>query len=79
MEGGTIDTDHYTEYMDVELEVTKEKPERQEVFNFKDTESQEIFKALTSETEIFTDYFNNKLPLLQNVENWRKTLKSFCQ
>ena len=77
--GKAIDTDHFTEYMDVELEVTKEKPERQEVFNFKDKESQELFKVMTSETEAFTDCFDNKIPLLQNVENWRKILNSFCK
>ena len=65
--------------MDLDLEFQKEIPERREVFNFKDSESQEKFKISTSDTKAFTNCFSGDLPLLQKVENWRKVLKSFCQ
>ena len=33
--GKTTDSDHYTQYMDLDLEFLKEKPVRQEIFNIK--------------------------------------------
>ena len=73
-----IDSDHFTEYMDLNLEVQKEKPVRREVFNFKNSNSQENFKLLTSETNKFTGCFKGDLPILEKVEKWRDVLKSFC-
>ena len=61
--------------MDLDLEFQKEIPERREVFNFKDSESQEKFKISTSDTKAFTNCFSGDLPLLQKVENWRKVFK----
>ena len=53
------DTDHYTEVLDVELEVVPEKPQRREVFNFKDQQAQSLFKEKTSMTDKFTKCFQN--------------------
>ena len=53
--GKAIDSDHYTEYMDLNIEINKERPERQEMFNFKDRNSQKMFKTNTSETNQFTE------------------------
>ena len=39
--GKAVDSDHFSEYMDLNLEVVKEKPERLELFNFKEKENQE--------------------------------------
>ena len=58
--GKAIDSDHFTEYLDMDLEVIKEKPERQELFNFKDKQCQEKFTILTSETKEFTECFRGK-------------------
>ena len=77
--GKATDSDHFTQYMDVNLEFKNEKPVRQEIFNFKDTKSQEIFKNLTSETTAFTECFEGEVPLLQKVEKWRKVLQSYCK
>ena len=76
--GKAIDSDHFTQYMDVNLEVCKEQPERQEMFNFKDNESQEAFRILTSETSAFSECFKGNIPLLQKVGKWRKVLESYC-
>ena len=77
--GKATDSDHMTEYMDVKLEVTSEKPKRQEVFNFKDSEAQEKFRKLTTETKEFSSCFmNNDKNVLNQVEKWRKVLKTFC-
>jgi hypothetical protein len=76
--GKAIDSDHFTEYLDMDLEVIKEKPERMELFNFKNKQSQEKFRILTSETKEFTECFSGKKPLLKKIDSWRKVLKSHC-
>ena len=75
--GKAADTDHATEYIDLDLKVTSEKPIRKEIWNFKDKDSQEKFKQ-TSETLEFTNCFENKLSLQEQIENWRKVLKTHC-
>ena len=77
-DGRAIDSDHFTEYLDLDIEITKEKPDRQEIFNFKDKKSQELFKKITSETKQFTDCFNGEESLIKKIENWRKLLISYC-
>ena len=42
--GKATDSDHFTEYMDLKLQLVSEKPERKEIFDFKDKKSQAIFK-----------------------------------
>ena len=76
--GKSIDSDHFTEYLDLDIEVVKEKPERQEIFDFKDKKSQEAFKINTSETNEFTDCFNGKQTLMEKIEKWRKVLDIHC-
>ena len=76
--GKAVDSDHFTQYMDVEMEVEIVKPEKIEVFNFKRKENQKIFKKLTSETSEFTNCFETNAPLNCQIENWRKLLKLYC-
>ena len=65
--------------MDLNVQIIKEKPVRQEIYNFKNKECQARFQTLTSETQDFTDCFqNNKLSPLEQVEKWRKVLKTYC-
>ena len=52
--GNAIDSDHFTQYMDVQLKYKNEKPVREHFFNLKNSESQELFKKLTSNTNQFT-------------------------
>ena len=77
--GRAKDSDHFTQYLDLKLKVKREKPERIEMYDFKDIEGQKKFKRLTSETEQFTNCFNNKESLSQQVEMWRKTLEAHCK
>ena len=73
------DSDHFTEYMDLDLQIIKEKPVREEVYNFKNEECQNKFKILTSQTKDFTNCFqNNNLSALEQVEKWRNVLKTYC-
>ena len=61
------------------MEFLKEKPIRQKFYNFKDGESQNIFKTLTSQTTKFTDCLKGEESFTRKVENWRKVLISFCE
>ena len=51
--GKASDTDHATQIMDVNLTVMTEKPERRELFDFKNSEAQQNFKHETSKTNDF--------------------------
>ena len=76
--GGKVsDTDHATEILDVDMDILVEKPERREIFNFKDRESQEKFKIDTTNTNEFTSCFATDLPLKDQIKNWRKVVNSF--
>ena len=77
--GKATDSDHYTQFMDVELEIQNVKPERIEIYDFKKRENQEKFQKLTSGTTEFTECFNSNAPLNVQIENWRKVLKSYCK
>ena len=76
--GKAVDSDHYTVYLDLELEISKDKPERQEIFNFKDKDSQQIFKKNTTDTSEFTDCFDGDNSLIDKIEKWRQVLKKHC-
>ena len=77
--GKSTDSDHFTQYMDLNLEFLKEKPIRQEMFNFKNEKSQKLFKTQTSETLEFTNCFEGGETLEKQVENWREVLNSYCK
>ena len=76
--GRAVDSDHYTQYLDINIKIVNEKPEKQEIFNFRDSESQELFRTITSETNEFTNCFNGKSTLIEKIENWRQILNSYC-
>ena len=74
--GKAIDSDHNTQYVDFDLRIESIKPERQEIFDFKNEEGQKTFKRLTSETNEFSKCFETDAPLLEQIEKWQKVLKS---
>ena len=76
--GDAVDTDHYTQYMDVNLEISHEKNERIEIFNFKDGEGQINFKNLTTKTDEFTKCFMNEKPFKEQMKEWEQLLNKFC-
>ena len=77
--GKATDSDHFTQYLDLDLEFIKEKPVRQEIFDFKDEEAQKVFKTLTSETTEFTNCFKGDDSLETKIEKWREVLRLGCQ
>ena len=77
--GKAIDSDHFTQYMDIGLKLISEKPERIEIFDFKDQISQKNFRKSTSETDEFTNCFLEDAPLMSQIEKWRGVLNSHCK
>ena len=53
--------------MDVNLHIIPLKPERMEIYNLKNKESQDMFKEITTNTQKFSECFNNDLPILNQV------------
>ena len=76
--GKAVDSDHNTQYMDLDLKIESVKPERTEMFNFKNKEGQKLFKEITTKTDEFSKCFENNAPLSEQIVNWQKLLKSAC-
>ena len=74
--GKATNSDHATEYIDIDLKVIVEKPKRNEIWNFKSKEGQEKFKTLTSETNDLSNCFKNNLPVQKQIENWWTVFQS---
>ena len=72
--GKATDSDHFTEFVDMDLKVIREKPKRCEIWNFKNKEAQDKFKDLTSVTTDFSGCFENNLPVFKQIEMWRSAL-----
>ena len=72
-------TDHFTQFMDINLKFVSEKPQRNEIFNFKEKEAQMKFKRLTTETDAFTKCFLDETSILSQIKKWRETLAQFCK
>ena len=75
--GKAVDTDHNTQYMDVDIEIEVNKPERVEIYDFKDNVAQMKFKQLTTETQEFTRCFENSLPVSKQVDLWQEVLETY--
>ena len=52
--GRAIETDHNPIILEMNLQFSELKSERIEIFNFKNTEEQQIFRSLTSNTTKFS-------------------------
>ena len=74
--GKAADSDHATEYLDLDLRVMTEKSKRRELWNFKNKKAQMKFKIQTTETKEFSNCFNNVLSLTKQIENWQKVFNS---
>ena len=78
-DGKASDSDHYTQYMDLNLKYESIKPERIEIYNYKNKEGQKRFNRITSETSEFSNCFKSNVPLLEQINNWQKFLNSSCK
>ena len=81
VKGETIvkDSDHNTLIMTMNIDYTKIKPKRVEVFNLKNNESQEAFKNITTNTNKLSKCFEDQRSFDFQSRNWIKTLKNLVQ
>ena len=77
--GKAADTDHLNEYLDLDLKIETEKPDRREIWNFKNKEAQKVFKTETTNTSEFYECFQSKLPVLEQINNWRSIFSKHCR
>ena len=52
------------------------REQREEIFNFRNTECQQIFHELTSNTSKLSETFLNDLPLQVQAKKWEKNLNT---
>ena len=76
--GKATDSDHFTQYMDLDFQIESIKPEREEILNFKNKNGQQLFQQMSSESNEFSRCFENDKPLQEQIINWKKVLKSVC-
>ena len=78
-EGIAVHSDHFPLTMEVKLEAFPDKKKRIELLNFKDPAAQQIFKDMTSNTEVFTKCFNNVHNVSKSAQEWIGNVKSHCK
>ena len=76
--GEAKDTDHYTQIMKVKLEICPNPSNRQEIFNFKNTQCQEMFKEVTHKTNDFHKCFEGNVSNAIKFSKWKNVLKAYC-
>ena len=77
-DGIAVNSDHFPLAMEVNIEAAPIKKKKVEIYNFNDTNSQHIFKEITSTTRAFTDCFKDMHEMSKGAENWLKTVKAHC-
>ena len=71
-----IETDHNGLILDIKLEYSIQKPERQEFFNFRNKVCQEAFKKETDTNKDLLKCFENELSAEMQSKIWFKTFNS---
>ena len=69
-----VDSDHSTLYLDMNIKIKTIIPSRTHIFNFKDYESQQMFKTLTTKTSVFTECLTRNSDILSNFFYWKRSL-----
>ena len=72
-----IESDHCPVFLHLNLQFSRLKCERITVYQFKNSESQQLFKILTSNTNDFTDCFSNNLSFEEQTTKWRQVLETY--
>ena len=72
-----IDTDHFTQYVDLKLNIKREKQKRIYIYNYKNKAGQEKFQQMTSQPGMFTKCFGYNISVEKQIEIWKNKL-FFC-
>ena len=70
-------SDHYIVTLSCNFMTRKNKPERMELFNFKDPNGQQLFRELTTNTNKLTQCFEGDISFEKQSQNWFKCLNSY--
>ena len=70
-------SDHNSLIGYMELKIQKFKTERKTIFNYRNAESQEVFKNLTKNDNALINIFLDKSPFPKQVQLWWKKIKKF--
>ena len=71
-----IETDHNGLVLEMELDVGKVKPEREEIFNLRNKSCQEAFFEETETNQELIHCFKTDLPLKIQSLKWKKSLNN---
>ena len=71
-----IESDHNTMILELSLQFLKRGKSRTELFNFRNTECQQVFFDVTSKTSKLSDCFQNNLPFKEQAKKWKANLNS---
>ena len=74
-----MNSDHFPLTMNVKLETAPHKRNKVEILNFKDLNSQIVFKENTSNTKTFSNCLKDVHKLSEGVQKWIETVKSHCK
>ena len=69
------DSDHFTTILELNIEYTVKKPDRIELFNFRNEKCQEIFCQITNNSPELINCFQKDGNLDSQAKKWFKTLK----
>lgn len=72
-----IESDHNVEVLEIDLVFSNIKPERIQIYQFKNAASQVEFKKFTTNTTAFTDCFETNESFEEQALEWRKVLNDF--
>ena len=75
--GRVIESDHNVEILELNLQFSNMKPSREEFFDFKNRNSQVLFKDLTTNTTVFSECFKNDLKFEEQASKWKKLLDEY--
>ena len=71
-----IESDHNSEILEMDLQFSKRKPERIEMFNLKNKACQEAFKMETEDNPNLLQVFENNLPFKIQSKKWLSNFQS---
>ena len=74
-----MESDHKSLVMEVKIDIPSQRKEKIEIMNFKDSNSQKIFKDITTKTKKFIRCFTNVQPVLEQADKWLNTVQSYCK
>ena len=78
-EGTTTEADHTPMWINIDLKITPNKPEKVEIKNFKEVKAQQDFKASTDQTNDFTNCLRSNKDIDEKAELWKHLLNEHCR